>query len=309
MSVSGRCTLMAVCAFGLFEVEKEKCICYTQKNGIKGVKIVHKEKGFETVKIFNTINLIALQTVSTSKGNQRKWFDDKEQLYVKEQFYFQGKYWRDDLVEVIATEIARFLPSCGIEVVEQKLCDIVDAGRITKGVFSHNFLHGNEKLITLQRVLESKYVNYKVTDSVKDNWQFLLENIKQYTGLDYTEYFIVMTILDYLVGNEDRHLNNIAFLLDDEFKQAPLFDFGLGLFEHDRRYEELSFRECLIKMQSKPFCRDNQKVIDFITAHYNISNYLPDEIDLTGIQIPSLKAGSYLRNRCMNLGINLRGVE
>lgn len=38
-----------------------------------------------------------MQLNGTSKGNQRKWMSTDNE-YVKEQFYYQNKYWRDDLV-------------------------------------------------------------------------------------------------------------------------------------------------------------------------------------------------------------------
>ena len=60
----------------------------------------------------------------------------------------------------------------------------------------------------------------------------------RFCNVNYTDYLIVMAIIDFLIGNEDRHLNNFGVLTDDStYRLLPLFDFGLGLFEHDRRYE------------------------------------------------------------------------
>ena len=115
-----------------------------------------------------------------------------------------------------------------------------------------------------------------------------------------------MSILDFLVGNEDRHLNNFGVLFNGkDYKLAPLFDFGLGLFEHDRRYESEPFRECLQLMESKPFHRNNEEVINFIRANYGVDKYLPKKFDLRKCEFPSLKAESYLLNRCKILNVEL----
>lgn len=62
-------------------------------------------------------------------------------------------------------------------------------------------------------------------------------------------------------------------------------------------------------MQCKPFHTDNQKVIDFLAGQRMIDGMLPAEFDLTGVELPSPKAGSYLRNRCMYLNVDIKGVR
>lgn len=85
--------------------------------------------------VFHTAELIELQLLSTSKGNQRKWYDARRHLYIKEQFRYQGKNWRDDLVEVIAGTIASQMNTKTVRVVDQHLCRIEDFGALTYGVF------------------------------------------------------------------------------------------------------------------------------------------------------------------------------
>ena len=50
---------------------------------------------------------------------------------------------------------------------------------------------------------------------------------------------------DLLLLNEDRHYNNLGLLYTDSgsFGVAPLFDFGLGLFEHGKIYENKSLKD------------------------------------------------------------------
>lgn len=199
----------------------------------------------EGCRVFHQCDLLALQLTSTSKGNQNKWYFAKEKLYIKEQFFYQGKYWKDYLVEIIASELSKQMFLHGTKVVQQNEC-IIQGEQNIHAVYSSNFCDFGERDISLGRLdrgLEDEILD---TKNIGERWELILEAFEKKTGVDYENYLIVMTILDYLVGNEDRHLNNICVIEKDGiYKEAPLFDFGLGLFEHDRKYEGESFRKCL----------------------------------------------------------------
>lgn len=268
-----------------------------------------KKIDFSVPRVFNSVDMISLQLGSTSKGNQRKWYYQPERLYVKQQFYYAGQYWKDYLVEIIAYKIAQQINLHGVRVIPQYECIIKDYNLSTHGVYSPDFTANGERFISFNRILVGLNFDFPVYGGIGEKWDFTLDMFAK-LGLDYTNYLIVMSLLDYLVGNEDRHFNNFGCLQTDRgFTQAPLFDFGLGLFEHDPRYEHEPFRDCLRSMQSQPFSRDNQEVIDYLSGRYDLKQFLPFTIDLTGVKVPSLKAGSYLHNRCMQLGIELKGVE
>lgn len=247
-----------------------------------------------------------LQLDTSSKGNQRKWLVDN--MYVKEQFFYQGKYWKDDQVEVIASTIAKQMINSS-PVAQQELCEIHHAsGSITKGSCSHNFCEEDERFLSFNRLCLLLHEDILLYKDYKDRYQKAIEILNRVCKCGEL-YLNTMILLDYLVGNEDRHLNNFGVIATGTgFRVAPLFDFGLGLFEHDLRYNGEPFRECLKMMQSKPFSRDNQKIVDFILTR-GATALLPATIDLSSVQIPSAKAGSYIRNRCSILGIELHGVE
>ena len=252
---------------------------------------------------FNTNNMIELQLSSTSKGNQRKWLQGD--IYVKECFYYQGRYWKDNMVECIASRIGEQIAG-DIPVLEYGIAKIIDNNRTTYGCYSENFCLPGEKYISFQRLLDSKDL-YFDCDNYKDRYNFIIHAMDSITGFSCTEYINTMILLDYLVGNEDRHLNNFGILYKNgEYRFAPLFDFGLGLFEHDDKYENLPFRECLEIMEAKPFSTNNELIMDYILENWQIKN---KKIDLSSCRIPSAKAGSYLRNRCMHLGLELEGVD
>ncbi len=272
---------------------------------IHGMKIFDKK----VIPVFETGKMSELQLISSSKGNQRKWYVKEERMYVKEQFFYQGKYWKDYLVEVISSEIGKQLPSGCAKVLQQQLCKITDWMGTQYGVCSYDFAP-DLRYVSFKRIIDIQNSYFDTRAPIAEKWDFVLESVQGFSGLDYTDYLITMTLLDYLTGNEDRHINNFGILQGGTgFQIPPLFDFGLGLFEHDLKYEHVPFRECLKLMYSKPFHADNQKVINFVAKKYDLGQYLPKCLDLADVEIPSPKAGSYLRNRCMELGINLKGVE
>ena len=264
-------------------------------------------------KHFQAEKLKSLQLNSTSKGNQSKWYDIDSKLFIKKQFEYQEKLWRDDLVEIIASQIGRQmnLEWCNVIVIEQHPCVIQENGKNYYGVYSKDFIESLGKFISFQRLLDCNKTYFPENGSIEEKWMFILDFFQNVCNLDVKDYLIVMVLIDYLVGNEDRHLNNFGCTSKKEggFHIAPLFDFGLELFEHDRRYEGIPFRRCLSLMESKPFSADNQEVLDYLSDHYNLAKYLPKTLDLSNCEIPSPKAGSYLLNRCKLLNIELQGVQ
>ena len=262
----------------------------------------------DRVKEFNVRDLKELQLGSSSKGNQRKWYAVDSDLFVKEQFYYQDVYWRDDLVEIISFTLAKQMGLADV-VLKQDGCVIVDAGKRTFGVFSRNFCSDNFQFVSIRRLLTLYKEEFPLSVPHYEKYEFLLSFLNKITGLDFTLYLQAMVILDYLVGNEDRHLNNFGVLTDGvTVKMAPLFDFGLGLFEHDKKYQNLPFRKCLELMECKPFSADNQEIVDYVVKN-GLSFTLPEILDLSGCMIPSPKVGSYLLNRCEKLDISVIGVD
>ena len=95
----------------------------------------------DELKVFKTSDLLGLQCGSTSKGNQMKWYDSKNDFYIKAQFYFQDKFWRDDLVECIAAQLGKqlYLSDKKVQVLEQLPCKIDLGYNTIYGVYSKNF--------------------------------------------------------------------------------------------------------------------------------------------------------------------------
>lgn len=260
----------------------------------------------DELKVFKTSDLLGLQCGSTSKGNQMKWYDSKNDFYIKAQFYFQDKFWRDDLVECIAAQLGKqlYLSDKKVQVLEQLPCKIDLGYNTIYGVYSKNFCNKDEVFIPFSRILNAKKIQFPYSSSIDTKWAFVLNTLNNLTQTDCSDYLLVMSLLDFLVGNEDRHISNFGVIYyNGDFRISPLFDFGLGLFEHDRKYENLPLKQCISKMECKPFARHNEDLIAFISSEYTIQEYLPDKFDLTGIELPSLKASSYILNRAKMLNV------
>lgn len=263
------------------------------------------------LKIFNASDLLSLQCRSTSKGNQMKWYDSKNDIYIKAQFYFQDKFWRDDLVECVAAQLGKqfCLTDKRVQILEQSPCKIDLGYNTIYGVYSKNFCTQGEVFVPFSRILSAKKIQFPYSGSIETKWIFALDTLNNLTKSDCSDYLLVMSLLDFLVGNEDRHLSNFGIIYcDGKFRSSPLFDFGLGLFEHDRKYENLPLKQCISKMECKPFARHNEDLIAFISDKYDIQKYLPEKFDLTGIELPSLKASSYILNRAKILNVEVIGV-
>ena len=192
-----------------------------------------------------------LSVMCSSKGDQPKYFSTEEDAYIKLRFYYQEQFWRDELVEVIASRMFNDLG-----VVEQ----IPVWTNKGWGCYSKNFAT-NATFISYASLLNKKGVT-----SVKVSFDSVKDLIYNETGLDLTHYLLRMVLTDTIVLNEDRHWNNFGVLYTgDSWQIAPLFDYGLGLFEHDEKYDRFKssnyYIGALNKVRSKPFWSDPFKTI------------------------------------------------
>lgn len=241
---------------------------------------------------FNKKDCIQLDIISSSKGAQRKWLSKDEQFLIKEQFYYQLRYWNDDLVEVIASGIGKQL---GINCVEQWL------GNISGSDCSFSHYWGDKRFISFGRF--SGYEKILEYTDVVDRIKFAIDLAFKITQLDLTQYLANMTIMDFLIGNEDRHFFNFGILHDGKnYEIAPLFDFGLGLFEHDVFYKDLSLEQCISKMSKKPF-HSWDKALDYFASAINLPKIT--DVKISRRLLPNSLSEPYLRYSFGKLGIEV----
>jgi len=243
---------------------------------------------------FNSLDNIVIDRVwlpialnSSSKGNQRKWYSKDEDLYLKEQFYHQGVYWQDWKVEVLSYFVAQ---QCGIgdKVVKQLPVRIIDGDSTTYGVVSENFLDIREEWVSIYRIMQKFDFELSPRMMPLDKFNYLRDKVYTYLDLDLKEYLLNMMILDLLMLNEDRHLNNLGVIVKNGvYKEAPLFDFGLGLFEWSKKYAGKTLEQALMYTDARPFDADLYAAVKHVCSSDEYKSYVRRLC--TSIEVPGIK--------------------
>lgn len=196
-------------------------------------------------KRFDKNDCYMLTVGTSSKGAQIKWRSSDGQWFIKEQFYFQARYWNDDVVECLASDIMKQL---GIFCVEQHLGTIGGLG------CSYSKWWGSKTFISFGKLdRENKLAKYK---DPLDKMYYAEEVLSKRIGDEAKQYLADLILIDFIIGNEDRHAYNFGIWFDEskiKFELAPIFDCGLSLFEHDSFYAGKTLNQVLSKMSQKPF--------------------------------------------------------
>jgi len=171
----------------------------------------------------------------SSKGNQLKW-QTGGSWYKADYLGYEG------LSEYI---VSHLLGKSSLSPQEYVLYEpevIRYKNSTMKGAKSLDFLDGKRQIITLERLFDTRYhcSFYKSVFSIADHRErlrFLIDKTIQMTGLkEFAVYMTKLLTVDALFLNEDRHLHNIAVLMDEQgrFDYCPLFDFGASLLSDTR---------------------------------------------------------------------------
>ena len=217
------------------------------------------------IKQFNLDGYSLIDTkVTSSKGNQQKWLIDN--------FWYKADHMGyEALCEVV---VSRLLKKSNINnYVEYNLIRLEFDGKIYNGCYSENFKKKNESLITLeylakQWLASSMAKELTLFTDVKDRIKHTVDFIEKTTKLENVgEYITTMLELDAFFLNEDRHTNNIAFILNDdtgEYRYCPYFDFGLSLLADTAEDYPLGIdtEKLITKIYAKPFDRDFDVQLD-----------------------------------------------
>lgn len=167
----------------------------------------------------------------SSKGNQLKWESD-DIWYKADYTGYEG------LAEYM---ISHLLTKSSLKKDEFVLYDyeqIKYKNVIYNGVKSRNFLSGEWQIITLERLFQNFYQKslyesvWHIQPSVEDRFEFLVTQVERMTGLkNFGIYLNKLFTIDAVFVNEDRHMHNIAVLMNQkgEFAYCPMFDHGAGL--------------------------------------------------------------------------------
>ena len=170
---------------------------------------------------------------ATTKGNQIKWFKGNRWIKADSMGY-------ESIAEYLISLLEGYIKN--FDYVKYDLCTVRETGtgnmRKYNCCVSDNFLTGNEYIVSAQRMIYSmlgtdKAKHLMIYTTGLDLLAHTIDICHKVTNLSVTSimrYFANICRLDALTLNEDRHLNNIAFVYNGQgYRFAPIFDNGMGL--------------------------------------------------------------------------------
>ena len=194
---------------------------------------------------------------STSKGNQEKWVVTYagSRLYVK-----ADRHGYESIAEVVAGLFLECVEDA--DFVRYFLCTVDTGNSKQYGCYSHDMLAEGESLFSVYNLLKKKY---RDIDSLliglkgKSLYDFVVKEVKNLTGVDIRSYLRFLLLVDAVLLNEDRHLENIALIhsSDGSFRVSPIFDNGLSLLADAKLYRmTVDYTKLIHTVNAKPFDKD-----------------------------------------------------
>ena len=167
----------------------------------------------------------------SSKGNQLKW-ENNGIWYKADCTGYEG------LAEYMISHLLKFSSLQKDEFVLYDYERIKYKNIFYNGVKSNNFLYDDWQIITLERLFHNFFQKslyeavWHIQSSVEDRFNFLVTQVERITGLkDFGIYLNKLMTIDAVFLNEDRHMHNIAVMMNGkgEFDYCPIFDNGGAL--------------------------------------------------------------------------------
>lgn len=195
----------------------------------------------------------------SSKGNQLKW--ENNGLWYKADYCgYEG------LSEYVISNLLAYSNLSEEEYVKYEPEQIKYKNTIYNGVKSNNFLRKDWQIITVERLYknftgESLYQKTWKIDGSEERLQFFVNQIERVTGLrGFGKYIDIVFTIDAMFLNEDRHMHNIAVLMNQkgEYDFCPIFDNGAGLLSDTRMDYPLGsdIFEAIDSVEAKTICSD-----------------------------------------------------
>ena len=109
-------------------------------------------------------------------------------------------------------------------------------------------------------------------DSMEERIEYVLRFIEQSCGLDVSDYLRKIIMLDMLVLNEDRHLNNLAVIFkEDHFICAPIFDNGVSLLTANQSVNwNFSIEENVKRVIARPFSGSHERMYEYFGKGFSL---------------------------------------
>ena len=210
------------------------------------------------------------QVSTTSKGDQTKW-------KIGNKWVKSDKFGYEGVAEHLSSKILEF-SNIKTPFVKYDIVNIIDNEFSFNGCVSEDFMQDDEIFISLYRLFFQNRINInKLYDgkSTDERINLTIQLIKELTRLDITQYLRDIFTLDGLILNEDRHLNNIAVILNTktrQFRICPIFDNGLSLLADTIDFpHQTSVTVNVRRVKSKPFNSDFKKQMKVLGSGFTVN--------------------------------------
>lgn len=260
----------------------------------------------------------ALRQRTGTDGYQPKFLVDEGKYFLKVQCKLSGEYMDDWRVENIASRVGT---SLGFNIIKQNPCNVILTEdrfeRQLKGVYSVNFEQLGLKYRSFESIVNTVGIETKRNEafikmSNTDKMRWMASLIAKTTFITYNEYldYLIKTaIIDIIVGNADRHTRNFGVVFNSNTQKdeiAPIFDCGMGLFEHDIWIKHnADFETALSQLYIEPYSEDPIRLLHDIDKDFGIKSKLRKnlyKLDISPNIFPSKKAYKYYKLILKELG-------
>lgn len=222
----------------------------------------------------------------SSKGNQLKWQHDN--------FWYKADYaGYEGLAEYVVSKLLSKSNLKPEEFVDYELEQIKYKRNTFNGVKSKDFLSDDWQIITLERLYKTKKNTSLLQavwkhENIDDRVCFLVDEVIKLTGIeDFGIYLSKMLTIDTFFLNEDRHMHNIAVLMNSEgrYKLCPIFDNGAALLSDTVLDYPMGADvvDMIDEVKSKTICTDFDMQLDSVEKilGYNIKfNFTKKDVDI-----------------------------
>lgn len=210
----------------------------------------------------------------SSKGNQLKW-ENNGIWYKADYAGYEG------LSEYVISHLLEKSTLGQDEFVCYELEEIQYKSLVYRGVRSKDFLKKGWQIVTLERLFQTYFGKslyqsiFRITDH-EERFEFLVEQVERITGLkEFGRYLNQLFTIDAIFLNEDRHMHNIAVLMDSNgtFAYCPIFDNGAGLLSDitmDYPMDEDVYA-LMETVRSKTICEDFEEQLDISEKMFRIN--------------------------------------
>lgn len=205
--------------------------------------------------------------MSTSDGSQTKYYKDNY-------WYKINSMGGEDEAEYLASGILQFssLAESDYVVYEKGKVNRSDACRSknflkpTEDFFTFNHLHKNIARVPMyEETFKYKTLSKKV--------EYVVNFMKNTTGLDVTDYLRKTFSIDSIILNEDRHFNNLGVIMkeDGSYRAAPIFDNGKSMFIGNFSIKDnLPIIENVKRVSCKPFGFSHKKLVEYFGKGFEL---------------------------------------